>query len=84
MKVWVNKPNTGRPHFTTGGIGRENAIARHGIHGRYWLYSVEISGSQLLHGTNTIFLKQATAATPFAGVLYDYIRLEHPSHTDHH
>ncbi|KAL6560102.1 hypothetical protein OROHE_006340 [Orobanche hederae] len=78
IQVWINNPYGGRPHFTTGLIGRDNTIARHGIHGKYWLYSVIFSGFQLVEGRNTIYLKQARASGPFTGVLYDYIRLEAP------
>ncbi|KAH6784507.1 Rhamnogalacturonate lyase family protein [Perilla frutescens var. hirtella] len=84
IQVWVNHVNGSGPHFTTGRIGRDNAIARHGIHGKYWLYTVDISGNQLVHGNNIIYLKQATFKTsPFAGVMYDYIRLEAPSQQDY-
>ncbi|KAL1569703.1 rhamnogalacturonan endolyase [Salvia divinorum] len=82
LQVWINEANTGvkPPHFTTGRIGRENAIARHGIHARYWLFSVNVPGSQLLiNRTNKIYIKQLDAGTPFPGVMYDYIRLEAPS-----
>ncbi|KAH6784509.1 Rhamnogalacturonate lyase family protein [Perilla frutescens var. hirtella] len=79
IQVRINNRNSSRPaHFTTGGIGRDNAIARHGIHGRFWIYSVKISGLELADGTNAIYLTQATAGTPFSGVMYDYIRLEAP------
>ncbi|KAK6125863.1 hypothetical protein DH2020_040389 [Rehmannia glutinosa] len=78
VQVRINNPNTRRPHFTTRRIGRDNAIARHGIHGRYWLYSVDVPGSQLVNGTNTIYLKQSRGSSPFIGVMYDYIRLEGP------
>ncbi|KAK6154143.1 hypothetical protein DH2020_013782 [Rehmannia glutinosa] len=78
IQVWINNPYGRRPHFTTGLIGRDNSIARHGIHGRYWLYSVNLSGFQLVQGRNMIYLKQARASGPFNGVLYDYIRLEGP------
>lgn len=78
IQVRVNEQNGRGPHFSTGRIGRDNAIARHGIHGLYRLYSVSISGSQLVEGRNTIYLRQARGANPFTGVLYDYIRLEAP------
>ncbi|GER47099.1 rhamnogalacturonate lyase family protein [Striga asiatica] len=78
LQVWINNPNSHQPHFTTGKIGRDNTIARHGIHGKYWLYEVNLSGYQLVNGNNTIYLKQARTSGPFAGVLYDYIRLEGP------
>ncbi|KAL2940327.1 Rhamnogalacturonate lyase [Bienertia sinuspersici] len=68
-----------RPLFSTSLIGFDNAIARHGIHGLYWLFSVNVPGSLLLNGENTLYLTQAVAANPFCGVMYDYIRLEGPS-----
>ncbi|KAG6400828.1 hypothetical protein SASPL_137672 [Salvia splendens] len=74
VQVGVND----RPHFTTGKIGKENVIARHGIHGLYRLFSVKIWGSLLVEGTNTIYLRQLRGGNPFFGVLYDYIRLEAP------
>ncbi|GER26213.1 rhamnogalacturonate lyase family protein, partial [Striga asiatica] len=79
IQVRVNDPNKKQPHFTTGRIGKDNAIARHGNHGRHWLYSVNVMGSQLVNGNNTIYLKQARGGSPFTGVMYDYIRLEGPS-----
>ena len=79
--MWINEANTGvKPHFSTGRIGRENAIARHGIHARYWLFSANVPGSQLVaKRVNVIYIKQVNAGTPFPGVIYDYIRLEAPS-----
>lgn len=68
--------NSSRPHFSTGKIGRDNAIARHGIHGLYNLYNVNILGSQLVEGRNTVYLRQSRGTYPFIGVMYDYIRLE--------
>ncbi|XP_052622429.1 uncharacterized protein LOC111894732 [Lactuca sativa] len=68
------------PLFSTGFIGGDNAIARHGIHGLYWLFSIKIPGSHLYsHGLNSIYLTQASNKTHFQGVMYDYIRLEGPS-----
>ncbi|CAA0812538.1 Rhamnogalacturonate lyase family protein [Striga hermonthica] len=79
IQVRVNDPNRKSAQFTTGRIGKDNAIARHGNHGRYWLYSVNVMGSQLVNGNNIIYLKQARGGSPFTGVMYDYIRLEGPS-----
>ncbi|KAF1002549.1 hypothetical protein AG4045_001550 [Apium graveolens] len=70
------------PHFTTGLIGQDNAIARHGIHGLYRLYSVNVWGSLLLEGRNVIYLTQAVGGRPFRGIMYDYIRLEQPGDQD--
>lgn len=78
-KVRINNQDAKVPHFTTGLIGRDNAIARHGIHGLYQLYSVGVSGSLLQIGKNTIFLTQPRrGGAPFIGIMYDYIRLEQP------
>lgn len=78
IQVYINNENNRRPHFSTGKIGRDNAIARHGIHGLYNLYNVNISGSQLVEGRNTVYLRQSRGTYPFIGVMYDYIRLEGP------
>ncbi|KAG8383630.1 hypothetical protein BUALT_Bualt04G0034000 [Buddleja alternifolia] len=75
LQVRLNNPNSG-PHFTTGLIGKDNALARHGIHGLYHFYSIGIAGSQLVDGRNTIYLTQARNQGPFREVMYDYIRLE--------
>lgn len=63
--------------FSSKLIGDENAIARHGIKGLYRLYSVELAGSLLVNGDNSIFLTQ-TRKGIFVGLMYDYIRLEGP------
>ncbi|KAL6578427.1 hypothetical protein OROMI_010755 [Orobanche minor] len=78
LQVRINHPNQIPPLFTTGLIGKDNAIARHGIHGLYWLFNVELPGTSLVTGTNTIYLTQSNAIGPFQGVMYDYIRLEGP------
>lgn len=76
----MNDANRKNPHFTTRRIGNDNAIARHGIHGLYWLFNVRILGSQLVSGKNVIFLKQTRGFSPWKGLMYDYIRFEGPSH----
>ncbi|GAB2219681.1 hypothetical protein Droror1_Dr00007318 [Drosera rotundifolia] len=79
LEVRVNDPTTNPPIFTTGFIGTDNAIARHGIHGLYWLFSVDINASLLEQsGENTIFLTQSSGGKTFFGLMYDYIRLEAP------
>lgn len=78
FKVRINDPHAKRPLFTSGLIGRDNSIARHGIHGLYWLYNVNVPGAQLVEGENTIFLTQPRSTSPFQGLMYDYIRLEGP------
>ncbi|KAH6760095.1 Rhamnogalacturonate lyase family protein [Perilla frutescens var. frutescens] len=79
LQVRINEEEVETPHFTTGLIGKDNAIARHGIHGLYWLYSVGIRGSLLFSSTNIIFLTQSRGSSPWRGIMYDYIRLEAPS-----
>ncbi|PWA36453.1 Carbohydrate-binding-like fold [Artemisia annua] len=79
LQVRANDRNKPRPLFTTGLIGRDNAIPRHGIHGLYWLYSIDVLGSLLLEGDNTFYLTQTRSQSPFQAIMYDYIRLEGPN-----
>jgi len=78
QQISFNNPNPKRPLFSTRLIGDDNAIARHGIHGLYQLYTIVVSSDQLVKGKNTIYLAQSFAKSPFYGVMYDYIRLESP------
>ncbi|CAN1270662.1 Rhamnogalacturonate lyase [Linum perenne] len=78
LQVRVNDPSTKLPLFTTGEIGKDNTIARHGIHGVYRLFSVTVPGSLLVVGNNSIFLTQAVGNGRFHGLMYDYIRFEGP------
>lgn len=77
-QIRINEQTSSRPLFTTGLIGRANSIARHGIHGLYWLYNVDVPGKQVIEGDNTIYLTQPRSASPFQGIMYDYLRLEGP------
>ncbi|KAA8528384.1 hypothetical protein F0562_035739 [Nyssa sinensis] len=79
LQVRINDPEANPPQFSSGLIGKDNAIARHGIHGLYWLFNVDIASAQLMQGDNIIFLTQAMDASPFRGIMYDYIRLEGPT-----
>ncbi|KAJ4964551.1 hypothetical protein NE237_016400 [Protea cynaroides] len=79
LQVRFNIPDVDPPRFTTGVIGKDNAIARHGIHGLYWLYNIEIKTDWLAIGENVIFLTQSRHLSPFQGIMYDYIRMEGPS-----
>ncbi|KAF3324877.1 Rhamnogalacturonate lyase [Carex littledalei] len=78
LQVRFNGATTNRPHFTTGLIGRDNSIARHGIHGLYWLYNIDVQSGWLVQGENIIFLTQNRTQSPFQGIMYDYIRMEGP------
>ncbi|KAJ4840417.1 hypothetical protein Tsubulata_009253, partial [Turnera subulata] len=81
LQVRFNNPRAKRPHFTTRLIGRDNAIARHGIHGLHWLYSIPVPSRLLHQGNNKIYLTQSRGSSPFRGIMYDYIRLEGPPQT---
>ncbi|KAJ8533206.1 hypothetical protein K7X08_016095 [Anisodus acutangulus] len=70
LQVRLNDASMSSPLFTSGLIGKDNAIARHGTHGLYWLFSVDIKCNLLVEGENTIYLTQATGTTPFQGIMY--------------
>ncbi|KAI3888224.1 hypothetical protein MKX03_029015 [Papaver bracteatum] len=78
VNVRVNDETASPPHFTSGLFGRDNSIARHAIHGLYWLFNVDVPGSRLVAGDNTIFLTQKRCKGHFEEIMYDYIRLEGP------
>ncbi|XP_004501130.1 uncharacterized protein [Cicer arietinum] len=80
LQIRINNSNANPPIFSSEVIGKENTIARHGIHGLYWLYNIDVNGTLLVKGNNTIFLTQTNNASPFVGILYDYIRLEGPAY----
>ncbi|XP_055832433.1 uncharacterized protein LOC129901315 isoform X1 [Solanum dulcamara] len=80
LQVRFNDPETDAPHYTTGLIGKDNAIAIRGIHGIYRLYTINVPGSLLSIGTNIMYLTQSRGDKPFRGIIYDYIRLEGPSY----
>ncbi|KAI3732928.1 hypothetical protein L1987_64140 [Smallanthus sonchifolius] len=64
--VQVNDPNSDSPLFSTGVIGGDNAVARHGIHGLYWLFNIDIPGKLLIpHRENAIYLTKVNAETVF-------------------
>ncbi|BFI40595.1 rhamnogalacturonan endolyase [Marchantia polymorpha subsp. ruderalis] len=77
IQVRVNS-STMKPVYETPAFGKDNAIARHGIHGLYALYNIDIPAANLQQGANIIYLTQRKASGPFNGVMYDYLRLESP------
>ncbi|XP_024171278.1 probable rhamnogalacturonate lyase B isoform X2 [Rosa chinensis] len=79
LQIRINDSKADPPLFTTGVIGHDNTICRHGIHGLYRLYSIDVSSTLLVKGDNTVYLTQAMSTSPFVGIMYDYIRLEAPS-----
>ncbi|KAF6150992.1 hypothetical protein GIB67_016470 [Kingdonia uniflora] len=76
LQVRFNDSTADPSHFTTGLIGTDNTIARHGIHGLSWFYNIDVPGYLLVDGANIIFLTQSRSLSPFQGVMYDYIRFE--------
>ncbi|KAG9440115.1 hypothetical protein H6P81_020280 [Aristolochia fimbriata] len=78
LEIHLNSEKS-RPLFQTGEFGDESVIPRHGIHGLYRLFSVDVQSGRLVTGANTIFLTLVTPCnSPWKGHLYDYIRLEAP------
>jgi rhamnogalacturonan endolyase len=77
VQVHVNDLNSTEPVFDTLQFGWENAIARHGIHGLYKLWTIGVDSKLLRVGQNIFFLTQrVTYGGPFIGTMYDYLRLE--------
>jgi len=60
-------------------LGTDNTVCRHGIHGLYRLFSINVPSSFLVKGDNSIFLTQARGGDALCGILYDYLRLEAPA-----
>ncbi|CAI9092594.1 OLC1v1027878C1 [Oldenlandia corymbosa var. corymbosa] len=79
LKVHVNNISLENLVFQVMNLGTDNTVCRHGIHGLYRLFSIDISSSLLHIGDNNIFLTQARGGDALCGILYDYIRLEAPS-----
>ncbi|KAK4371586.1 hypothetical protein RND71_011061 [Anisodus tanguticus] len=75
LQIRINVQDTDVPHFTTGSIGRDNAIARHGIHGLYWMYSIDVPSDFLAIGKNIIFLKQSRGSSPWSEVMFRHYGL---------
>ncbi|KAL9262291.1 Rhamnogalacturonate lyase-like protein [Drosera capensis] len=79
LEVRMNEPPPAPFIFSSGRIGNDNSIARHGIHGLFWMYNIDIEGSKLKQGENIMYLTQVKSSSPFQGIMYDYIRLEGPA-----
>lgn len=60
-------------------LGMDNTVCRHGMHGLYELFNVDIASTLLTKGDNSMLLVQARGGDPLCGVLYDYLRLEAPA-----
>ncbi|KAG6543800.1 hypothetical protein Mapa_014640 [Marchantia paleacea] len=66
MQVRVNNSPM-KPVYETPAFGKDNGIARHGIHGLYALYNIHIPAADLQKGGNIIYLNQRKASGPFNG-----------------
>ncbi|KAG6542465.1 hypothetical protein Mapa_016155 [Marchantia paleacea] len=77
LEIRLNNP-TGSPLHDTGAFGRDNALARAGIHGHYHEFSISLSHMNFHAGHNSLFLRQRKNQNKFSYVMYDYIRLESP------
>ncbi|OVA07811.1 Rhamnogalacturonate lyase [Macleaya cordata] len=81
LQVHVNNLDEGHLVFQVLNLGMDNTVCRHGIHGLYRLFNINVSSSFLVKGDNILFLTQARGGDPLCGILYDYIRLEAPAPT---
>ena len=79
LQLSVNKSDFRKSVFDTMQYGRDNAIARHGIHGLYKLWTIDVDPRLLVVGSNSFYLRQRKAFGPFTGVMYDYLHLEAPA-----
>ncbi|KAL3820723.1 hypothetical protein ACJIZ3_006628 [Penstemon smallii] len=79
LQVHVNQLNVEQLVFQVQNLGTDNTVCRHGIHGLYQLFSIDVSSTLLTEGDNCIFLTQARGGDALCGILYDYIRLEAPT-----
>jgi rhamnogalacturonan endolyase len=79
LQLSVNKVDFRKPVFDTMQYGRDNAVARHGIHGLYRLWTIDVDSRLLLVGHNSFYLRQRKATGPFTAFMYDYLRLEAPA-----
>ncbi|KAL3679649.1 hypothetical protein R1sor_022605 [Riccia sorocarpa] len=77
LEIRLNNP-TGSPLHDTGAFGRDNALARAGIHGHYHEFTISLSHMNFRAGMNSLFLRQRKNQNKFSYVMYDYIRLEAP------
>ncbi|CAI0464050.1 unnamed protein product [Linum tenue] len=84
LQVRINNQDmSSSPLFSTGVIGHDNTIGRHGIHGLYRLYEVLVPAALLSKGENIFYFTQTQTKSPATGIMYDYIRLEAPPSSPH-
>ncbi|KAL0310725.1 UNVERIFIED_CONTAM: hypothetical protein Sangu_2367200 [Sesamum angustifolium] len=68
LEVHVNQMNAQQLVFQTMNLGADNTVCRHGIHGLYQLFCVDISSMLLINGDNCIFLTQARGGDALCGI----------------
>ncbi|XP_052183958.1 uncharacterized protein LOC127795990 isoform X2 [Diospyros lotus] len=78
LEVYVNSIDNEHLVFQVMNLGTDNTVCRHGIHGLYRLFTIDISSSLVIKGDNSIFLTQARGGDALCEILYDYVRLEAP------
>ncbi|KAF9591087.1 hypothetical protein IFM89_001431 [Coptis chinensis] len=71
LQVRVNDPKANPPLFSSGVIGKDNSIARYGIHGLYWLFNADVPGAQLVEGKNTMRVGSPMKTFMEAAMAYD-------------
>lgn len=80
LQLFVNNMDRAKkPAFDTMQYGRDNAVARHGNHGLYKLWTIDVDPKLLQVGQNVFYLTQRKATGPFIAIMYDYLRLEAPA-----
>ncbi|OWM85559.1 hypothetical protein CDL15_Pgr028982 [Punica granatum] len=79
FQIHVNQMDSEHLVFQVLNLGTDNTVCRHGIHGLYRLFTVDIPSSLIQKGDNSIYLSQARGGDALCGILYDYLRLEAPS-----
>ncbi|KAL5775330.1 hypothetical protein ACOSP7_012887 [Xanthoceras sorbifolium] len=79
LMIYVNYINQYHLVFQEMNLGMDNTVCRHGIHGLYELFTVDVSSTLLIKGDNSVLLVQAKGGDSLCGVLYDYLRLEAPA-----
>ncbi|KAK0578841.1 hypothetical protein LWI29_017025 [Acer saccharum] len=79
LMIYVNYINQYHLVFEEMNLGMDNTVCRHGIHGLYQFFIVDVSSLLLIKGDNSMFLVQARGGDSLCGVLYDYLRLEAPA-----
>ncbi|CAL1397592.1 unnamed protein product [Linum trigynum] len=82
LEICINGMDPEHTVFEVLNLGTDNAVCRHGVHGLYRLFSIEVHSSLLIKGDNSMFLRQTKAGSALCGIMYDYVRLESPAFSE--